>query len=160
MRRTLCNFAAVIVLGLEIAACGRKPESAPGPTPVIAATEDTATDMHRERARREAEAADREGRAREVARARATLEALIFFDFDRSDIRPDARGVMDAKAVVLRENPSIRFRIDGHADERGSSEYNLALAMRRAASAKQYLVRRDVDPSRIFFVDRPACWEN
>ena len=162
MSRALYSFALSTILGLEVVACGRKPETAPAPTPAISTTtEDTAAAAaDRERVRREAEAAERDRRERDLARARATLQAVIFFDFDRSDIRFDARPIMDAKAVILRAHPSIRMHIDGHADERGSSEYNLALGMRRAASAKQYLVRLDVDPSRIeirsFGEERPA----
>ena len=72
-----------------------------------------------------------------------------FFDFDKSDIRPDARTALDHDARMLRENPDVRVLIEGHCDERGTTEYNLALGERRAASARDYLVAAGVDMSRI-----------
>ncbi|HXW96712.1 MAG TPA: peptidoglycan-associated lipoprotein Pal, partial [Gemmatimonadales bacterium] len=71
------------------------------------------------------------------------------FDFDKSDIRPEDRAVLDLKASILVTNAAVRIRISGHCDERGSDEYNLALGNRRAAAAKQYLVNKGVDGSRI-----------
>lgn len=135
-----------LVAGLVIGACGRRPEPEtpapqPEPTPPAQPSDDA------ERARREAEERARR-EAEERARARAALEAMIHFDFDRADLRPDARQVLDAKIPILRNDPSIRLRIEGHADERGSVEYNLALGMRRANAAKQYLASFGLDESR------------
>ena len=52
---------------------------------------------------------------------------LVYFDFDKSDIRPDMRAILDAKARFLQEFPSIRVQVEGHCDERGTVEYNIAL---------------------------------
>jgi peptidoglycan-associated lipoprotein len=97
--------------------------------------------------------------ARETARAR--LEAPIYFDFDRSDIMSAARVTLDAKLDILRASPSVRMQISGHADERGSDEYNLALGQRRAAAAKRYLVQYGVAEHRLeiisFGEERPVC---
>ncbi|MGH7890066.1 MAG: OmpA family protein, partial [Thermodesulfobacteriota bacterium] len=73
----------------------------------------------------------------------------IFFDFDRSNIRPDAEPVLQENAEVLKNNPGMTIVIEGYADIRGSDAYNLGLAQRRADSAKAYLVSLGVDPSRI-----------
>jgi peptidoglycan-associated lipoprotein len=75
----------------------------------------------------------------EVA-ARATLEALVYFDYDQSDIRTDSESLLRSKVPVLQANPQVRIRIEGHADERGSTEYNLALGNRRAEAVRQFLV--------------------
>ena len=83
-----------------------------------------------------------------AARNRATLMEMIHFDFDRSDIRPDARAILEAKVPLLRADPTLKLRIDGHADERGSVEYNIALGLRRANAAKQFLVGYGLDESR------------
>ncbi|MFO7261458.1 MAG: OmpA family protein [bacterium] len=83
-----------------------------------------------------------------AARNRAILMEMIHFDFDRADIRPDAREILERKVPILRADPTIRLRIDGHADERGSVEYNLALGLRRANAAKQFLVGFGLDESR------------
>jgi len=83
------------------------------------------------------------------ASLRATLGTVVYFDYDKSDLRDDARAALDAKLPILTANPGITVRISGHTDERGSDEYNLALGQRRAATAKQYLVDHGVDASRI-----------
>jgi peptidoglycan-associated lipoprotein len=84
----------------------------------------------------------------EVARLRAALTAMVFFDYDQSSIRDDSKSVLDQKIVVLRNNPGVALRIEGHADERGSVEYNLALSLRRANAIKDYLTNFGLDGSR------------
>lgn len=94
-----------------------------------------------------------------AARAREIIMEMVHFDFDRFNIRQDAQAVLQRKAEVLRAHPDVRIRIEGHADERGSQEYNLALGMRRANSVKEYLVGLGIDASRMevvsFGEDRP-----
>jgi peptidoglycan-associated lipoprotein len=88
----------------------------------------------------------------------------IYFDFDKSDIRPDAAATLDRKIPWLTANPGMRIRIEGNADERGSDEYNLALGQRRAASAKKYLVEHGIDAGRFDLVsygeERPVCTDH
>lgn len=74
---------------------------------------------------------------------------VVYFDFDKSGIRADMRSVMDQKAQFLLEYPSVRIQIEGHCDERGTAEYNVALGNRRAQSTKKYLVSLGVSASRI-----------
>jgi peptidoglycan-associated lipoprotein len=73
----------------------------------------------------------------------------IFFDFDKYDLRTDARATLDRKASFLNQNPSVRSQIEGHCDERGTNEYNLALGERRANAARQYLTTAGVSPARL-----------
>ncbi|HEY3134177.1 MAG TPA: OmpA family protein, partial [Gemmatimonadaceae bacterium] len=80
------------------------------------------------------------------------ITAPIYFDFDKSTIRPDAAATLDAKVPWLQANPGMRIRIEGNADERGSDEYNLALGQRRAASAKRYLVDHGIAADRFDLV--------
>jgi peptidoglycan-associated lipoprotein len=80
---------------------------------------------------------------------RATLEQRIQFGYDQSDLSPAARQVLEEKAEVLRQTSSISLRIEGHADERGSDEYNLALSNRRAATAKRLLVSLGISADRL-----------
>jgi peptidoglycan-associated lipoprotein len=88
----------------------------------------------------------------------------IYFDFDKSTIRPDAAATLDSKIPWLTANPGMRIRIEGNADERGSDEYNLALGQRRAAAAKKYLVEHGIDASRFDLVsygeERPVCTDH
>ncbi len=84
----------------------------------------------------------------------------VFFDFDRSDLRPDAIDQLNRQADFLNSNGSITVAIEGHADERGTREYNLALGDRRASSAKQYLESMGVSGGRMRTIsygkERPA----
>jgi len=84
----------------------------------------------------------------------------VFFDFDKSDLRPDAIETLNRQASWLGTNGGVTVTIEGHCDERGTREYNLALGERRAAAAKQYLESTGVDGGRIDTVsygkERPA----
>ncbi len=79
----------------------------------------------------------------------AELGNVIHFEYDKADIRSEDQAILDRKAAVLRANPAVRVRISGHADERGSDEYNQVLGQRRANAAKTYLTGRGIDASRI-----------
>jgi peptidoglycan-associated lipoprotein len=87
-----------------------------------------------------------------------------FFDLDKSDLRPDARDALTKDAEFLRSYPDIRISIEGHCDERGSTEYNLGLGERRADAAKNYLVSLGIQAGRIDTVswgkERPFCTEH
>ncbi|UCF92936.1 MAG: peptidoglycan-associated lipoprotein Pal [Desulfobacterales bacterium] len=73
----------------------------------------------------------------------------IHFEFDKSTLTPTAQDILSRKGEWLRENPDVSFTIEGHCDERGTNEYNLALGDRRAESAKAFLVDLGIDASRI-----------
>jgi len=73
----------------------------------------------------------------------------VFFDFDQYAITDDARQNLTTQAAYMQANPNIRILIEGHTDERGSYEYNMALGQRRADAAKRVLVSLGVDASRI-----------
>lgn len=87
-----------------------------------------------------------------------------FFDFDKSLIRDDAKAPLQNNAEFLRANKNTKIVIEGHCDERGTIEYNIALGQRRAESAKRYLVNLGIDASRIATVsygkERPFCKEH
>ena len=87
-----------------------------------------------------------------------------FFDYNKSDVRPDARTALLNDAEFLRSHPDIRFVVEGHCDERGSEEYNLGLGDRRAAAAKRYLVSLGITDSRIqttsYGKEHPFCAEH
>lgn len=83
----------------------------------------------------------------------AVPESLMFdmvhFDFDKSDLMPITREILADHAQILMQYPSIKILIEGHCDERGTIEYNLALGERRAASVKTYLINYGIHPSRM-----------
>ena len=78
----------------------------------------------------------------------------IFFDFDRADIRPDAEPVLQENAEILEQNPNLTMVIEGYADIRGSDQYNLDLAQRRADATRDALVELGVDENRIQTVSK------
>ncbi len=84
----------------------------------------------------------------------------IFFDYDKSDLSPEARATAEALAVWMSSYPASTIGIEGHADERGTREYNLALGERRASSVQDYLVALGVAPNRLSTIsygkERPA----
>lgn len=74
----------------------------------------------------------------------SVITAPVFFDLDRSEIRPDARSVLELKLAWLQANPDLRLQLAGHADERGTSPYNQALGMRRSRAIESFLLQRGV----------------
>lgn len=144
--------AALLGIALTVSACGKKPAPEPmappqaeRPRPAAPATDDDAARRAREEAaRREAEEAAR--------RNAATLAERVFFDYDVADIRSDQRSILDAKVAILRNDSAIRLRIEGHADDRGSTEYNLALGQRRADAIRSYFTGFGLEASRFEIV--------
>ncbi|BAT72469.1 peptidoglycan-associated lipoprotein [Thermosulfidibacter takaii ABI70S6] len=88
----------------------------------------------------------------------------IHFDFDKYDLKPEAKQILMEIAEYMKKCPDIILTIEGHCDERGSNEYNLALGWKRANEAKKFLVALGIDPNRIITVsygeERPLCFEH
>ena len=86
---------------------------------------------------------------------------VVYFDFDKSDLRQDARNTLTKNAeIMLKSKQSAKIKIEGHCDERGSAEYNIALGERRATSAMQYLITLGVQSDRLSIIsygkEKPA----
>lgn len=94
----------------------------------------------------------------------ALSTTTVYFDFDKANIRPDAYLILKAHAAYLSSNAGARLRVDGHADERGTREYNLALGERRAKAAASYLAANGASRSQLEVVsygeERPAVMGN
>jgi peptidoglycan-associated lipoprotein len=150
---------AMVLLAASAAACGKKPQPAPAPAPAAAPTQAGPNQDSLDAARRDSIAraqriadslrAEQDRGAAALAAARNTITQLIYFDFNKSDLTDQDKSTLDAKIPVLNANPSLRIRVAGNCDARGSDEYNLALGQRRASSAKRYLVDHGVDAARI-----------
>ncbi len=91
----------------------------------------------------------------------ANVGDRVFFAFDQYALDGKSRAVLDKQAAWLNANPSVTVTIQGHCDERGTREYNLALGERRANSAKDYLVQLGINPSRVVTIsygkERPVA---
>jgi len=145
----------VLLLGMALVlvyagGCGKKPQPAAEKPPVT----ETKTEPQ-----------DTSGRIQPGEVTEETTPAgfqKIYFDFDRYYVRDDAKAALEQNARVLKGNSNMRIMIEGHCDERGTVEYNLALGERRAASARQYLMDLGIEGSRISTVsygkERPVAF--
>ncbi len=153
-------LVAFLVASVPLTAC-RREQPPPPPPPAEETTSEPAPQEDRDddEARRAAEE-----RARAVAEARGALEQRVHFDYDESTIRPDTERILLEKVEILQASPDVRLRIEGHCDERGSVEYNLALGNRRAEAVRQFLVNYGIDESRLETVsygqERPLVAES
>lgn len=156
--RILVSLAIIPAL-LAGAGCGSKPEPALEPGPPAEMQEETAAEEDEastDLARFDGlfDRSDEEQVVEEPAPPpppKIELVKLedIHFEFDRYTLAPEARRILSKHAKVLKEDPEVRILIEGHCDERGTQEYNLALGQRRAQAAKDYLLNSGVDPGRI-----------
>jgi peptidoglycan-associated lipoprotein len=154
----LRHAAPLLLVPLALAGCKKKPQTNPEPytsttvtTPGGDARADSIARANEAAAQAERDRLERERRSREAATsaARDALTEIVFFEYDSDEITPTAEQKLDSKAAVLRANPGVRLRIEGHADQRGSTEYNLALGQRRAEAVRAYLVNLGIDGSRL-----------
>jgi len=87
-----------------------------------------------------------------------------FFDYDKADLRPDAKDALNADAEFLKKWATLKVTVEGHCDERGTREYNMALGQRRAGAAKDYLASLGVEASRLLSIsygkERPFCTDH
>ena len=153
------GMALVVV---TMAACGKSAAPPAGPTPATAAG--GANDRARadsiaaaELARQQAE--ERERRAM-LARAQEILTNVVYFEYDSFNLASQAENTLRTKASILRANPALEIRVEGHADERGSTEYNIALGQRRAEAVRTFLSGYGIPATRISTIsygkERPA----
>jgi peptidoglycan-associated lipoprotein len=162
--------APLLLIVAVVAGCSRKRASPTPETPAAPVVNgDARADSlaRADAARRDSlakEASLREARERRLAEARAAIAAPVYFAYDRSNLSAEARGILDAKAPILSASPALRLRLNGHTDDRGSDEYNLALGQRRAASARAYLTALGVPAARLeitsFGEEEPVCRES
>lgn len=132
------------LLALSAAGCHKaKPETAPQPTGTTTPPPPTPVPPP------PPPAPSGDAAAATTRRLAAELANVIHFDYDQDVIKPEDKPVLDNKAEILKANPAVRIRISGHADERGSDEYNLVLGNQRALAAKRYLESKGVDGGRI-----------
>jgi peptidoglycan-associated lipoprotein len=87
----------------------------------------------------------------------------VYYDFDSPELRDDAREILKQNGEWMKMNPNVRVEVEGHCDDAGSAEYNLALGAKRAQIAKEFLVSQGVDANRLVTIsygkEAPACFE-
>ena len=171
MKKSFSMFIFILCLGLFLAGCPKKT--------VVVSRDQPSVQRSEEAARLEREREAREAKERELARLREEelkkptggelekslvtkkepgIEGEVFetkllkdihFEFDKYDIRRVDEGVLKENAALLKKNPKMKVQIEGHCDERGTVEYNLALGERRASNTKKFLVFLGIPSDRI-----------
>jgi peptidoglycan-associated lipoprotein len=175
MKRFLL-LALVLSASIYLASCAtsneEQPTVAPTPPPAPEAVQpspdETAKqeEIERERIRQqelEKQRKDEEERhMSEQAVSTTFIESLdkVYFDFDKSDVLPKYRDILSKNATVIKDHPAVKVVVEGHCDERGTAEYNLALGERRAISVKKYLVSSGVAENNLYTIsygeEKPA----
>ena len=170
----ICLTLLLVIPGLLIVtSCAKKPVKADlaqieeDEAAKLAAEKAKQEEIARQRALDEKRRQEAEKRRQEEAARREIIAARnlfmnenIYFDFDKSNLKPKAQEVLKRKAEWLRNNPGESVIIEGHCDERGTNEYNLALGDRRAQSAKKFLINLGIAETRLTTIsygeERPA----
>lgn len=168
--RTLIILCMVMSLMLFAGSCAKKQVAPSGPTQEEIEAAERAAQAERDRQAREAAEREREQQERERQRQQQEAERQrqqqeaerqaqqemrefesenIYFDFDMSELKPEARDILRKKAAYLQENSGYKVRIEGHCDERGTNEYNIALGERRANAAKDFITALGISGNRI-----------
>ncbi len=177
-KKGLILAVLILCVGLLLAGCPKKTVVKEEPSSRRAeeaiAEKERAARLEAEKAAREKEAREKElARIREeeaakakekeferslIAKKEAGIAGEVFessllkdihFDFDKYDIRPQDAEILRANAALLMKYPKVKIQVEGHCDERGTNEYNLALGERRANSAKRYLMSLGISSDRI-----------
>lgn len=169
MKNRALMLYVVMLSGMMLVLWGCPKKAEVASTPESQAVQPAPAEVGKQEAQPEpapAEVEKQEAQPEPVERAAKAEDNLqpIYFDFDKSFIRDDARPVMKANAEWLKANPNVKIRIEGNCDERGTIEYNQALGQRRAQAAKKYLTDLGVSASRISIIsygeEKPICTES
>jgi peptidoglycan-associated lipoprotein len=164
MRNTGFGFASIFAIALQFLTVSACSTSTPSKTPETSASTPTQQTSIGKQAKATAAQpgssleANRQGKPP----AEGPLKD-IYFDFDQYALRPDSREVLKSHAAWLKKNASAQVEVEGHCDDRGTGEYNLALGAKRAQTARDYLVTLGVPASRITTIsygkELPVCRE-
>ena len=131
---------AVLVAAVSMTGCKKKPKAGPGINGVDGVGGGVVgTDLYGEGL----------GARPDSLTEIASQFGVVYFDFDSAQVNPGERSKIEAVANYLRSNPNIGVIVEGHCDERGSNEYNLALGERRALAVRAYLISLNIDAGRI-----------
>ncbi|WP_243310304.1 peptidoglycan-associated lipoprotein Pal [Fundidesulfovibrio agrisoli] len=136
--RLLLAILALMCVSLLSFGCASKKVAGPD--------KDSWEEQERERLAKERELREK------LAKVAGELGSMIYFDLDRYDLKPESRQILTRKAEILKQYPEIKLVVEGHCDERGTAEYNLALGERRARAAADYLANLGVTASRLSIV--------
>jgi peptidoglycan-associated lipoprotein len=161
MKRTMTTTLLMVLVCsflVFVTACAKKQVQVSQPGKETMAPKPEVKPVEKAPAKVEMQETD-EAKRRELEKAQMLANEMrmfesesIYFDFDMSDLKPEAQTVLKKKADWLRSNPGYSIRIEGNCDERGTNEYNLALGERRAASAKKFMTALGIAENRMSII--------
>lgn len=167
MDRKWIALATILTLFLLIGCSGNKADTAPPPEPTVEKPPVTDVPVKAEPAKPVDETPPPRPKSLDELQQEATTAGLlgdVYFDFDRFELRANAKERLAKNADFMKSNSNLTFTVEGHCDERGTNEYNLALGQSRSSSAVDYLVSLGVPASRFKTVsygeERPFCTES
>ena len=153
MRSLLTLLATAAIIAFMVVGCAKKPK-------MEAPTKPSTTET--KPADKPADQATDQGT--KVESGSSSMFKTIYFDFDRYNLRDDAKADLKKNTDVMQQEENLKITIEGHCDERGTVEYNLALGERRAKSARDYMVNMGVKANRISTIsygkERPVAFEH
>jgi peptidoglycan-associated lipoprotein len=170
----LAAVIAIAALSMVVAGCSKKVAAKPPATPAAAPAAAAASTPPSQSTERAASQPSQPAPARSAypdAATRARIDELLariedaYFDYDKHTLRPDAVKALQSDSTelrdILKDYPSYKLTIEGHCDERGSAEYNMALGEKRAESAKDYLVQVGIPGDQLAVIsygkEKPVC---
>ncbi len=157
MLKSLLTKVLVLVAVLAVASCHTKPKNADSDSEFK--VEDQSNDSPYQTVENEKQADDL-NKETDAQIQEVEVQDRVLFGYDSSELNDDAQKILDTQAAWLTSDNSIKVTIEGHCDERGTREYNIALGEKRANSAKKYLIDHGVDAARIKIIsygkERPA----
>lgn len=156
MFKKLLTLAAVFLL----ISCHSKVKKNDASETAAVKIEDKSTEQKNYQAIADAEAAAALDKQTQAQIQEVEVQDRVLFGYDSSDLTDEAKKILDTQAAWLKSDNTLKITIEGHCDERGTREYNIALGDKRASAAKSYLVANGVDASRIKVIsygkERPA----
>jgi peptidoglycan-associated lipoprotein len=155
-----CLLILLLISGLFLLACGKKEIQTEGLTTPPAGEQGKEDDAEKAKKRariREQELTEQQLREKALAEEEARRKAMavefenedVYFEFDQFVLSDSAKAVLNKKAKWLKDRPNSKALIEGHCDERGSTEYNLALGQKRAEAAMQFIIALGITPARL-----------
>jgi peptidoglycan-associated lipoprotein len=156
-------FFAVTILAAALAVFSGCATSDQPATPKLFSAPESLNNPHTNAAARSLSAMEAIGRGLAAVTPPGAALQDVYYQFDSVNLELDAQEILTKNAAWLRANPKARVEIEGHCDDIGSAEYNLALGAKRAQAARDFLLSQGVDPDRLVTIsygkEAPACFE-
>lgn len=163
-KKLMITMLVVFVAATALLGCRKKQHDTGVAAPVSEATPPASSTDFQQQQPMSGETAPKPGVGEEELNLVQSQLGDVYYDFDKYNLKPEARETLARNAEVLKQHPAVNVFVEGHCDERGTNEYNLALGERRATASKNYLVQSGVAPERLYVIsygeERPQCFEH